>query len=65
MPTLEETTFAYRFLSTIDLFYVWSTFVSAVGVAVLYKKRTGPVAMTLFGIYLVVALIIAFLRSGS
>lgn len=65
VPTLEETTFVYRFLSTIDVFYVWSTFVSAVGVAVLYKKRTGPVAMTLFGIYLVVALIIAFLRSGS
>lgn len=64
-PTLEETTFVYRFLSTIDVFYVWSTFISAVGVAVLYKKRTGPVAMTLFGIYLVIALIIAFLRSGS
>lgn len=64
-PTLEETTFAYRFLSTIDLFYVWSTFVTAVGVAVLYKKRTGPVAMVLFGIYLVIALIIAFARSGA
>ena len=64
-PTLEETTFVYRFLSTIDLFYVWSTFVTAVGVAVLYKKRTGTVAMVLFGIYLVIALIIAFARSGS
>jgi hypothetical protein len=64
-PTLEETTFVYRFLSTIDLFYVWSTFITAVGVAVLYKKRTGTVAMVLFGIYLVIALIIAFARSGS
>lgn len=64
-PTLEETTFVYRFLSTIDLFYVWSTFVTAIGVAVLYKKRTGTVAMVLFGIYLVIALIIAFARSGS
>lgn len=64
-PTLEETTFAYRFLSTIDVFYVWSTFVTAVGVAVLYKKRTGMVATVLFGIYLAIALIIAFVRSGS
>jgi hypothetical protein len=64
-PTLEETTFTYRLLSTIDVFYVWSTFVTAVGVAVLYKKRTGTVAMILFGIYVAIALIIAFARSGS
>ena len=64
-PTLEETSFANRFLSTIDLFYVWSTFITAVGLAVLYKRRTGPIAMVLFGIYLVIALIIAFVRSGS
>lgn len=64
-PTLDETTFMYRLLSTIDVFYVWSTFVTAVGVAVLYKKRTGTVAMVLFGIYLAIALIIAFARSGS
>ena len=64
-PTLDDTTFAYRLLSTIDVFYVWSTFVTAVGVAVLYKKRTGTVVMVLFGIYLAIALIIAFARSGS
>jgi hypothetical protein len=64
-PTLEETSFAYRFLSTIDLFYVWSTFLTAVGLAVLYKRRTGPIAMVLFGIYLVIALIIGYARSGS
>ena len=64
-PMLEETSFANRFLSTIDLFYVWSTFITAVGLGVLYKRRTGPIAMVLFGIYLVIALIIAFVRSGS
>ena len=64
-PTLEETTFIYRFLSAIDLFYIWSTFITAVGLGVLYKRRTGPIAMVLFGIYLVIALIIAFARSGS
>ena len=65
VPTVEETTFIYRFLSTIDLFYVWSLFVTSVGLAVLYKKRTGPIAMVLFGIYLVIALIIGYVRSGS
>lgn len=64
-PTLEDTTFVYKLLSYIDLFYVWSTFVTAVGLAVLYKRRTSPIAMVLFGIYLVFAAIIAFVTSGS
>ena len=65
MPTLEDTTFAYKFLSYIDLFYVWSTFVTAIGLGVLYKRRTGPIAMVLFGIYFVIAALIAFVASGS
>jgi hypothetical protein len=65
VPTLEETSFIVRFLETIDLFYIWSTLSSAIGLAVLYKKRTSPIAMVLFGIYLVIALVVAFFRSGS
>ena|SRR5688572_30665373 len=64
-PTLEDTTFVYKFLSYIDLFYVWSTFITAVGLGVLYKRRTGPIAMVLFGIYFVIAAIIAYVASGS
>lgn len=65
VPMLEETTFVVRFLQTIDLFYVWSTLSTAIGLGVLYKRRTGGIAMVLFGIYLVIALIVAFVRSGS
>jgi hypothetical protein len=64
-PTLEDTTFVYKFLSYIDLFYVWSTFVTAIGLGVLYKRRTSPIAMILLGIYFVIAGIIAFATSGS
>ena len=64
-PMLEDTSFVYKFLSYIDLFYVWSTFITAVGLSVLYKRRTSGYAMVLFGIYFVIALIIAFVRSGS
>jgi len=64
-PMLEDTTFAYKFLSYIDLFYVWSTFITAVGLGVLYKRRTGPIAMVLFGIYFVGAALIAWVMSGS
>ena len=54
-----------KFLESIDLFYVWSTFVTAIGLGVAYKKRTAPIAMTLFGIYFVIALVVAYFRSGS
>lgn len=64
-PTIEDTTFAYKFLSYIDLFYVWATFITAVGLGVLYKRRTAPIAMVLFGIYFVIAALIAFAMSGS
>jgi hypothetical protein len=65
VPTLEDTTFAYKFLSYIDLFYVWSTFITAVGLGVLYKRRTARLRMVLFGIYFVIAAIIAYVASGS
>ena len=65
VPMLEETSFVVRFLQTIDLFYVWSTLSTAIGLGVLYKRRTGGIAMVLFGIYLVIALTVAFVRSGS
>ena len=64
-PTLEDTTFVYKFLSYIDVFYVWSTLVTAIGLGVLYKRRTGPIAMVLFGIYFVIAALIAYVASGS
>ena len=64
-PTLEDTTFVYKFLSYIDLFYIWSTFITAVGLGVLYKRRTGPIAMVLLGIYFVIAALIAYVASGS
>ena len=43
----------------IDLFVIWWVFILAVGVAVLYKRRTQSVAMGLFGVYAVIALVAA------
>jgi hypothetical protein len=53
------------FLGTIDLFFVWATISLAIGLGVLYRRRTGPIATTMLGIYVVVALVIALFRSGS
>jgi len=62
-PMLDEMGFATYLLSAIDLFYIWSLVNVSIGVAVLYKRRTGPVAAVLLGIYAVVAVIIAAVRA--
>lgn len=62
-PTLDDQGFAHYLLGAIDLFYVWTIFNVAIGVAVLYKRPTGGVAAILFGIYAVFALAIAGWRA--
>jgi hypothetical protein len=63
LPMLPEGAFLTRLAGMIDLFVVWWVFILAVGVAVLYKRRTQPIAMTLFGVYAVVALVGAAIMS--
>ena len=59
LPFLDEGTFAARFLGMIDLFRVWWIVNLAIGIGVLYKKRTTPIATTMLAIYGVIALIVA------
>lgn len=63
LPMLPEGGFLTYLLNTIDIFIIWWVFVLAIGLAVLYKRRTQPVAITLFSIYGVIALIIATVRT--
>jgi quinol-cytochrome oxidoreductase complex cytochrome b subunit len=65
VPFLDEKSVVTLFLGSIDLFFVWATISLAIGLGVLYKRRTGPIATSLLGIYVVIALVIAFFRSGS
>jgi hypothetical protein len=58
-PMLETGTFTQRFLGLIDLFVVWQLTVLSIGVAVLYGRRTGPIAATFFTLYAVIALGVA------
>ena len=58
-PFLDEGSLPARFLGMIDLFLVWWVVVLAIGLAVLYKRRTGPVALSLLGAYVGIAAIIA------
>jgi hypothetical protein len=63
VPMLEEDSFVTLFLGAIDLFLVWWVVSLAIGVSVLYKRKTGPIATAFLMVYVVIALVLAFVRS--
>jgi len=66
LPMLDESSFAARLLGMVDLFALWWVMVLSIGLAVLYKRKTGSVAMVLFGIYAIIALgVAAYLSRGG
>ena len=64
LPFLEEDTFPARLFGAIDLFYIWWVVSLAIGLGVLYKRKTGPIASTLLGIYVLLAIVIAGVRTA-
>ena len=64
MPFIDDGTFIGRLFSTIDLFQLWGTLSIAIGLAVLYKRRTTPIAIALYVITFVILLAIAGLRTA-
>jgi hypothetical protein len=65
VPMLEETSFITQFLSANDLVLVWWVVTLSIGLGVLYKRRTGGIAMSLLCLYVLFALVIGYARSGS
>lgn len=63
LPMLPEKSFAANLLGAVDLFIIWSVIVLAIGLGVLYKRRTQPIAVSLLALYAVIALGIAVLKS--
>jgi hypothetical protein len=64
LPMVDEKSFVGRLLGMTDLFIIWWLVVLAIGIAVLYRRRTQPIAITLLGIYAVIALAVAAFMSG-
>ncbi|MEP7308490.1 MAG: YIP1 family protein [Acidobacteriota bacterium] len=64
VPFLEETSLVARLLGALDLVVIWWMLNLAIGLGVLYKRRTGPVAVGLLVTYFVIALVIAVVRSA-
>jgi hypothetical protein len=63
-PFLDESSFAARLLGSIDLFIIWWAVSLAIGLGVLYKKRTGPIATTLLIFYVAIGVVIAAVKSA-
>jgi hypothetical protein len=64
-PFLPDTSFFARLLGFIDLFWVWFLLNLAIGLGVLYKRKTGPIATTFLVIYGIVALVVAAVLTFS
>ena len=63
-PFLDENSFPAHVLGSVDLFILWWAVSLAIGLGVLYRKRTGPIATTLIVVYVAIGLIIAAIKSA-
>lgn len=63
LPMLDDTSFMGKLAGAVDLFVIWWLIVLAIGLAVLYRRKTQPIAITLFGIYFALAAAVAFFMS--
>lgn len=63
-PFLDEMTFVARLLGGIDLFFIWLIINQAIGVGVLYKKKTAPIAIGMLALYVSIVLIVAAVRTA-
>jgi len=59
VPFLDETSVIARFLGMIDLFLIWWLIVLAIGIAVLYRRKAGPIFGSFMGVYVVIAAVAA------
>jgi hypothetical protein len=59
----DDKSFVGKLAGAIDIFLIWYVIVLAIGLAVLYRRKTQPIAITLLGIYAVIAIAIAAIMS--
>jgi hypothetical protein len=64
LPMVDPKSFVGRVLAMTDLFLIWYLLVLAIGLAVLYHRRTQPIALTLYGVYAAGVLVIAAVMSA-
>lgn len=65
LPFLDDSSFLARMLGAIDLIFIWWMLSLAIGLGVLYRKRTGPIAVTMLALYVAIGVIIAAIKTAS
>jgi hypothetical protein len=63
LPMLPETSFAGRLLGMVDVFLIWWIVVLSIGLGVLYRRRTQPIAISLLTVYALIAIVVALIKS--
>ena len=63
LPMLEANSLGARLAAWVDLFVIWQLVVLAIGLGVLYRRRTQPIALTVLSLYFLVALIASALAA--
>jgi hypothetical protein len=63
-PMLDDKGFIYYFVNKIDLFTIWTIVTVSIGLGVLYRRKTGPVAVGFFVVYALIALGIAAFQAA-
>jgi Yip1-like protein len=65
LPFLDDNTFAARLLGSIDLVYIWWIVSLSIGLGVLFRRRTGPIATTVLAIYVSIGFVIAAIKTAT
>jgi hypothetical protein len=64
LPMLDPGSFLARFLGGISVFTLWQLVVTAIGLGVLYRRRSGKIATGLIVAYLVIAAVVTAVISS-
>ena len=64
LPMLDPGGFLAKLLGSVELFRVWSVIVLSIGLGVVYKRKTQSVAIPLFVIYAIIAIITAAISAA-
>ena len=60
LPMLTEGSFVANLAASVDLFRVWFVIVLAMGLGVLYKRKTSNIAIGLFSVYAIFAVCVSY-----
>jgi hypothetical protein len=64
LPMLDDTSFLGRLVGGFDLFRLWWTVNLAIGVGVLYKRKTSPIVTSMLIVYAFIVLVVAAIGSA-